>query len=244
MAKDRSPVELDDLIRDVQGIAPSSDELARLDAAFEYSDRLKALADDLVGHFVTQAREAGASWAQIGERLGVTKQAAHQRHFGRMTLELARGSRRQQQLRKPFERFSTDAKEVVVSAQEAARGLRHNYLGVEHLLLGLSRDRSVGPLMSAAGAPREAILEQVRREVGEGTDPPAGAIPFTPRAKRSLALAAREAGRTGRIRPSHLLLGALAMREGVGAAVLDALDVSRADLRRAAEALESRRSVS
>ena len=239
MAKDRSPVDLDDLIRDVEGIASSSDELARLDVAFEYSDRLKAMADDLVGHFVTRAREAGASWAQIGERLGVTKQAAHQRHFGKLTVSLGRESRGR--IRDPFERFSAEAKAVVVAAQEEARGLRHNYLGVEHLLLALSRDRSVGPLMSAAGAPRDAILEQIRREVGEGTDPQAGAIQFTPRSKRALELAAREGGRTGRIRPSHILLGALAMREGVGAAVLDALGVSRADLRRGAEALEPRR---
>jgi hypothetical protein len=238
VAEERSPLALRDLIRDVEAMAPSSDELERLDAAFEYADRLKAMADDLVGHFVTQAREAGASWAQIGERLGVTKQAAHQRHFGRMTLGLARGSRKQ--ARQPFERFSADAKEVIVAAQQEARDLRHDYLGVEHLLLGLSRDRSVGPLMEAAGAPREAILERIRREVGVGADPAAGSIPFTPRSKRSLELAAREAGRAGRIRSSHLLLGALEMREGVGAAVLDALDVSRADLRRAAKALASR----
>ena len=239
MARDRSRVELDDLIRDVEGIESSSDELARLDAAFDYSDRLKAMADDLVGHFVTRARGAGASWAQIGERLGVTKQAAHQRHCGRMSLDLMPASRRR--IRNPFERFTAEAKEVVVAAQGEARGLRHNFLGVEHLLLGLARDRSVGPLMSAAGAPREAILEQIRREVGEGTEPSASAISFTPRSKRSLELAAGEAGRTGRIGSSHILLGALGMREGVGAAVLDALGVSRTDLRRGVEALEPRR---
>jgi ClpA/ClpB-like protein len=236
MARVRSPVELSDLIRDVEDTA-SSDELERLDAAFEYSDRLKTMADDLVGHFVTQARTAGASWAQIGERLGVTKQAAHQRHFGRMTLGLAHGSRKQR--RQPFERFAPEAKEVIVVAQQEARDLRHNYLGVEHLLLALSADPAAGPLMSAAGAPRDAILEQIRREVGEGTEPAGGSIPFTPRSKRSLELAAREAGR-GRIRSTHILLGALAMREGVGAAVLDELGVSRADLRRGAEALASR----
>jgi hypothetical protein len=238
VAKDPSPSDLNELIRHVEAITRSCTDLERLDVAVEHGDRLKVMADDLVGHFVQRARETGASWAQVGERLGVTKQAAHQRHFGRLTMSLGRESRKKS--REPFERFSAEARAVVVAAQEEARGLRHNYLGVEHLLLALSGDRTVGPLMSAAGAPRDAILARVRREVGEGTDPTSGTIAFTPRSKRSLELAAREAGRTGRIRPVHILLGTLEMREGVGAAVLDALGVSRADLRRACQALGSR----
>ena len=238
MPKDRSPLELDELIRHVEAMTAVCTDLERLDVAVEQGDRLKRMADDLVDHFVQRARETGASWTQVGERLGVTKQAAHQRHFGRLTLSLGRESRKRG--RGPLERFSAEAKEVVVAAQEESRGLRHNYLGVEHLLLALSRDRTVGPLLSAAGASRDAILAEVRREVGEGTDSTSGAIPFTPRSKRSLELAGREAGRAERIRPAHLLLGALEMREGVGAAVLDALGVSRADLRRACQALESR----
>lgn len=238
VAKDPAPPDLNDLIRHVEAMTAPCTDLERLDVAVEYGDRLKGMADDLVGHYVQRARETGATWAQVGERLGVTKQAAHQRHFGRLTLSLGRESRKER--RDPFERFSAEAKAVIVAAQEEARGLRHNYLGVEHLLLALSMDRTVGPLLSAAGAGRDAMLARVRREVGEGTDPTSGAIPFTPRSKRSLELAAREAGRTGRIMPVHILLGALEMREGVGAAVLDALGVSRADLRRAGQALGSR----
>jgi Clp amino terminal domain, pathogenicity island component len=114
-------------------------------------------------------------------------------------------------------------------------GLRHNYVGVEHLLLGLSADGVAGPLVSAAGASRDAILEQIRRIVGEGEGTPGGTIPFTPRSKRALEVAARAAGRSGQhVRPTHILLGILDLREGVGAEVLDTL-VARDDLRRAAK---------
>jgi Clp amino terminal domain, pathogenicity island component len=228
-------IDLDDLIRSVEVMTPSCTDLQRLDVAVKYGDGLKGLADDLVGHFVEQARANGASWAQVGERLGVSKQAAHQRHFGRMTVGFGRERR---QSRGPFERFTPEARKVIVTAQQEARDLRHNYLGVEHQLLGLSKDQVVGPLMSAAGASRDAILEQVRLEVGEGEAAPAGAIPFTPRAKQALEQAARAAGPGERILPGHILLGILELREGVGAGVLDALSVSRADLRRGARALE------
>ena len=130
---------------------------------------------------------------------------------------------------------------MIVTAQEEARSLRHNYLGVEHLLLALSADGTVGPLFRPAGAPKEAILEQVRMIVGDGRRTPVSTIPFTPRAKRALELAARAAGRSGQaVEPAHILLGVLDLRDGVGAEVLDALHVSRDDLRRGAKAIELR----
>jgi ATP-dependent Clp protease ATP-binding subunit ClpC len=169
--------------------------------------------------------------------LGVTKQAAHQRHFSRR-LSFHFGRQFKSEGRGPFERFTQEAREVIVTAQQEARSLLHNYLGVEHLLLGLSADRVVGPLLGAAGASRDAILDQVRQIVGEGRDTPAGTIPFTPRAKRGLEVAARAAGRSGeQIEPAHILLGVLDLREGVGAQILDVLEVSRDDLRRKANAV-------
>jgi hypothetical protein len=195
------------------------------------------MGDDLVGHFVEQARGAGASWAQVGEQLGVTKQAAQQRHFSRR-LSFHLGRQFKSGGRGPFERFTQEAREVIVKAQEEARGFLHNYLGVEHVLLGLSADRVVGPLLSAAGASRDAILDQVRQIVGEGRDTPAGTIPFTPRAKWALEAAARAAGRSGeQIEPAHILLGVLDLHEGVGAQILDVLEVSRDDLRSKAKAV-------
>src|SRR6266545_1174064 len=214
MRKGDSPVDLNDLIQAVQDKTRSFTELERLDVAVKYGELLKGIGDDLVGHFVEQARKSGASWTQVGERLGVTKQAAQQRHvhrtprlFGRRTRSSGQG---------PFERFTQEAKDVIVTSQEEARSLRHNYVGVEHLLLGLCADDIVGPLLRAAGAPRRAVLGQIRIIVGEGTATSAGTIPFTPRLKRALELAARTAGRSGQpVEPAHILLGTLDLREGV-----------------------------
>ena len=237
MGKNDPQIDLNDLVKRVQDRTRSSTELERLAIAVEYGELLKGMGEDLVGHFVEQARGAGASWAQVGEQLGVTKQAAHQRHFSRR-LSFGFGRQFKSGGRGPFERFTEEAKEVIVKAQEEARGLLHNYLGVEYLLLGLSADRVAGPLLSAAGASGDAILDQVRQIVGEGRDTPAGTIPFTPRAKRALEVAARAAGRSGeQIEPAHILLGVLELREGAGAQILDVLEVSRDDLRRKAKAV-------
>jgi hypothetical protein len=235
VSKRDAPLDVNDLIRAVRNKTRSCNELERLDVAVEYGELVKDIGDQLVGHFVEQARRAGASWAQVGERLGVTKQAAHQRHVRRTPRLFDRPSRSSGQ--GPFDRFVKEARDVVVASQEEARSLWHNYVGVEHLLLALSEDGIVGPLLRAAGAPRDAILEQVRSIVGEGGEAPAGTIPFTPRAKRALELAARAANQSGRrVGPADILIGALDIRQGVGAAVLDALGVSRDELRREARA--------
>lgn len=240
VGKSDSPVNLNDLIKRVQNRTQSCTELERLAMAVEYGELLKGVGDDLVGHFVEQARESGASWAQVGEQLGITKQAAHQRHFSRR-LTFHFGREFKSEGRGPFERFTQEAREVIVAAQEEARSLLHNYLGVEHLLLGLSADRVVGPLLGAAGASRDVILDQVKQIVGEGRDTPAGTIPFTPRAKRALEVAGRGAGRSGeQIEPANILLGVLDLREGVGAQILDVLEVSRDDLRRKVKAVPPR----
>jgi len=234
--KGEAPVDLQALVRAVQDKTRSCTELERLDVAVKYAELLKGIADDLVGHFVEQARNSGASWAQVGQRLGVTKQAAQQRHVHRTPRLFARRTRRSGQ--GPFESFTQEAKDAVVVAREEAGRLRHNYIGVEHLLLGLSADRVAGPLLRAAGAPRDAILEQIRRIVGEGNGTPGGTIPFTPRCKQALELAAGTAHRSGQpVGTGHILLGILDLRDGVGAQVLDTLTRSRVDLRRAATAV-------
>ena len=235
MRKGDAPVDLSDLIRAVRDATRSCTELERIDVAVKHGELLKGLADDLVGHFVEHARNAGASWAQVGERLGVTKQAAHHRHVDRTTRRLSRRPR--SSAGEPFERFTQEARDVIVVAQEEARSLRHNYVGVEHLLLGLSADDVAGPLLHAAGASGDAIREQVRTIVGEGNEPSGDTIAFTPRSKRALELAARAAGRAGEpVRPGHILLGILDLRQGVGVEVLETLGVSKDDLRRGAQA--------
>jgi ATP-dependent Clp protease ATP-binding subunit ClpC len=120
-----------------------------------------------------------------------------------------------------FERFTNQSRRVVVLAQEEARGLHHNYIGTEHILLGLLRD-SEGAAATALEA-ADVTLEGARREVetiiGRGKQEPSGHIPFTPRAKKVLELSLREAVQLGdnNIGTGHVLLGLI--REGDGVAV-------------------------
>jgi ATP-dependent Clp protease ATP-binding subunit ClpC len=123
-----------------------------------------------------------------------------------------------------FERFTDRARRVVVLAQEEARDLNHNYIGTEHLLLGISREgEGVGArALASLGVSLVAIREQIVEIIGLGGTQPSGHIPFTPRAKKILELALREALQLGHdyIGTEHLLLGILREGEGVAAQVL------------------------
>jgi ATP-dependent Clp protease ATP-binding subunit ClpA len=123
-----------------------------------------------------------------------------------------------------FERFSDDARAVVVLAQEEAHQLRHDYIGTEHLLLGLLRDQGpVGEVLGSLGIFVDAAREEVVRLVGDRPVHGARSIPFTPRAKKVLELAVRESLhlRNERVEPGHLLLGIVDENEGVAMAVLE-----------------------
>jgi ATP-dependent Clp protease ATP-binding subunit ClpC len=119
-----------------------------------------------------------------------------------------------------FERFSHQARHVVVTAQEEARELDHNYIGTEHLLLGLlvATDSLAGASLADLGYTSDGVRAAVEAAVGRGKASPAGHIPFTPRAKKVLELALREALhlKHGYIGTEHILLGML--REGQGRA--------------------------
>ena len=123
-----------------------------------------------------------------------------------------------------FERFTDRARRVVVLAQEEARILSHNYIGTEHILLGLIHEGEsvAAEALGALGVTLEAARQQVEEIVGRGHRVPSGHIPFTPRAKRVLELALREALQLGHnyIGPEHILLGLLREGEGVAAQVL------------------------
>ena len=94
-----------------------------------------------------------------------------------------------------FERFSDEARRTVVLAQEEAKRLNHNYIGTEHILLGLLRDGEnvAAKTLQALGITLEAVRQQVEEIIGRGKKDPSGRIPFTPRAKRVLELSLREA---------------------------------------------------
>ncbi len=123
-----------------------------------------------------------------------------------------------------FERFTDRARRVVVLAQEEARMLNHNYIGTEHLLLGLIHEGEgvAAKALESLGVSLEAVRQQVEEIIGQGQQAPSGHIPFTPRAKKVLELSLRESRQLGHdhIGTEHLLLGLLCEGEGVAAQVL------------------------
>jgi ATP-dependent Clp protease ATP-binding subunit ClpC len=123
-----------------------------------------------------------------------------------------------------FERFTDRARRVVVLAQEEARMLNHNYIGTEHILLGLLHEGEgvAARALESLGISREAVRQQVEEIIGQGQQAPAGHIPFTPRAKRVLELSLRESLQLGHqyIGTEHILLGLIREGEGVAAQVL------------------------
>jgi ATP-dependent Clp protease ATP-binding subunit ClpC len=126
-----------------------------------------------------------------------------------------------------FERFTDRARRVVVLAQEEARMLDHNYIGTEHILLGLIHEGEgvAATALESLGVSLEAVRQQVEEIIGQGQQAPSGHIPFTPRAKKVLELALREALQLGHhyIGTEHILLGLIREGDGVAAQVLAAL---------------------
>ena len=123
-----------------------------------------------------------------------------------------------------FERFTDRARRVIVLAQEEARGLNHNYIGPEHILLGLIHEGEgvAAKALESMGISLEAVRQEVEEIIGQGTEPPVGHIPFTPRAKKVLELSLREGLQMGHkyIGTEFLLLGLIREGEGVAAQVL------------------------
>ena len=133
-----------------------------------------------------------------------------------------------------FERFTDRARRVVVLAQEEARMLNHNYIGTEHILLGLIHEGEgvAAKALESLGISLDAVREQVQEIIGQGQNAPSGRIPFTPRAKKVLELSLREAMQpdpTKHVDTEHILLGLIREGEGVAAQVLVTLgaDLSR-----------------
>src|SRR5271157_972271 len=134
-----------------------------------------------------------------------------------------------------FERFTERARQVVVLAQEEARTLKHNYIGTEHILLGLLREEEglAARVLESLDITVERVRAQVVRIVGSGEEVTSGQIPFTPRAKKVLELALREALSLGHnyIGTEHILLGLIREDEGVAARILLDLDAEPEKIR-------------
>ncbi len=134
-----------------------------------------------------------------------------------------------------FERFTERARKVVVLAQDEARHFNHNYIGTEHLLLGLLREDEgvAAQALSSLNVTLDEVREQVESIVGYGEEGTGAQAPFTPRSKKVLELALREALQLGHnyIGTEHILLGVLRESSGLAARVLSDLGADPARLR-------------
>jgi len=137
--------------------------------------------------------------------------------------------------RPKFERFTEQARQVVVLGQEEARTLKHNYIGTEHILLGLLREEEglAARVLESLDITVERVRAQVVRIVGSGEEVTSGQIPFTPRAKKVLELALREALSLGHnyIGTEHILLGLVRENDGVAARILLDFDADSEEIR-------------
>ena len=222
---------LDEFVAKTRTKAASVDPLDLLATASRQQQELADLGEQLLDYWVQHARTAGCSWAQIGGSLGVTKQAAQQRHAAPRGL-LGRFKEKTTGL---FNRFSPGARQVIVLAQEEARLLKHDFLGTEHVLLGLlaESEGAAARTLADLGVTRDGVRADVERIIGCGQVEPSGHIPFTPRAKQVLELALRESRNLGHhyIGTEHILLGLLAEGGGVGAQALTGSGVSLGEIR-------------
>ncbi len=211
-------IRLDDLIDLVTNQHPDGDALTRLTGAVAMSERLGELADHLVGHFVDQARKAGATWTEIGTSMGVSKQAAQKRYVpssadAKGLLDAG-----------PFGRFTPRAREVITATQEEARAAGNDYIGTEHLVLGLLSQPNglAARALAEQGITGEQIRAAMTVVLGPRRETVPEHIPFSRRAKKTLELTVREALRLDHdyVGTEHLLFGVLADDESVGARVL------------------------
>ncbi|MFD0784503.1 Clp protease N-terminal domain-containing protein [Micromonospora azadirachtae] len=214
------PVRLDDLIQAIK--KARSEPLEQLSDAVLVGDHLGEVADHLIGHFVDQARRAGASWTEIGRSMGVSKQAAQKRFVAKdAALDPQQG----------FNRYTPRARNVVVTAQTETRAGGHAEIRPEHIVLGLLSEPEA--LAAKAIVAQGITLEQVREAAKAALPEPSteelpALIPFDAQAKKALELTFREALRLGHnyIGTEHILLALLELENGSG--VLAGLGVDKA----------------
>ncbi|TQC50870.1 ATP-dependent Clp protease ATP-binding subunit [Rhodococcus sp. WS4] len=195
-------LRLDDLIDGIRSGYPDQ-PLEQLTAAVLTAEHVNEISDHLIGHFVDQARRSGASWTEIGDCIGVTKQAAHQRFTPKESANM-------------FARFTEKARQAVVQSHEEARAGRQSEIRSEHLLLGML---SAPDSLAMRALADQDITPLAIRETAEATVPEApadaetpGLIPYSAPAKKVLELTIREALRLGHnyVGTEHLLLALLA----------------------------------
>ncbi|MCU1483761.1 MAG: hypothetical protein JWN67_507 [Actinomycetia bacterium] len=212
-------VRLDDLI---EGIKKVYDEpLDQLQNAVLTGEHLGDVADHLIGHFVDQARRAGASWTDIGRAMGVTKQAAQKRFVPKSDLDL--------DLSSGFERYTPRARNAVVGSQNAAHAAGNDLITTGHLILGLlGEEASVAYVILKAHVAPETLREAVVATLPPRSDDMPALIPFDAGAKKVLELTVREALRLGHnyVGTEHILLALLEHEADDG--ILTSLGIDKA----------------
>lgn len=203
---------------------PAADELARITEAQLRAHTLTDLADQLVGHYVDKAKRAGASWSAIGDAIGVSKQAAQQRHAPAA-----------------FEGFTELNRHSIVLAQEAARTHKHDSIGTDHLLLGLlGEPRGLAyEVLTANVGSEQAIRQAIEQAMAPGAKKaPRGHIPFRARSTEAIEHARRASADLGHdwVGTEHLLLGLIQAEESSAAQILRRLGATSRQLHEAVSA--------
>ncbi|SOD71111.1 ClpA/ClpB-like protein [Jatrophihabitans sp. GAS493] len=226
---EQQPIKLDDLIEHVVEQHPGADDLELLSEAVETSSHLGEVADHLIGHFVDRARQAGASWTDIGQHMGVTKQAVQKRFVAKESDELDHPNRGR------WKRFTPRARSVITHTTDEARRLGSRQVGSEHILLGLldEPDGLAAYCLIGLGVPLERVRQATLDVLPPASEPTTGRVGFGRDAKKTMELSVREALRMGHnyIGTEHILLGLMRAESDPAAQLLAGLGVTlpRAD---------------
>ncbi|MBO4254176.1 Clp protease N-terminal domain-containing protein [Streptomyces griseorubiginosus] len=214
-----SSVRLDDLIAAIKKV--HSEPLDQLQDAVIAADHLGEVADHLIGHFVDQARRSGASWTDIGQSMGVTRQAAQKRFVPKESTDLDPNQ--------GFGRYTPRARNVVMASHNEAKAGPHTEVVPAHLVLGLlaEPDGLAAKAITAQGVSLDAVREAARAALPPAAEQGPELVPYASDAKKVLELTFREALRLGHnyIGTEHILLALLEFEHGTG--VLSGLGIRK-----------------
>jgi len=219
-----SAVRLDELIAAIRSV--HADPLDQLSDAVLAADHLGEVADHLVGHFVDQARRSGASWADIGRSMGVTKQAVQQRFVAKPASESSALDPND-----GFQRFTLRARNAVMAAHNEAHAAGNAEVSPAHLVLGLlSEPQGIAALaIEAQGVTLAAVRDAATGTLADPSPEVPDLIPYDAAARKALELTFREALRLGHnyIGTEHILLALLELEDGDGVLADVGLDKER-----------------
>ena len=218
-----TPVRLDDLIESVKNQNPGANALQQLSDAMLLAEQVGEVADHLIGHFVDQARRSGASWADIGTSMGVSKQAAQKRFVPKEF--------HTDDVEAKFSRFTERARHALVRAERSARGVGNDQIDTTHILLGVlaMQEGLAAKAIEKLGVTPAQLGERITAVLPPPAEHTPEVVPFSPRARKTIELTVREALRLGHnyVGTEHILLGLLEQGEGPAYDVLTDLGITK-----------------